>query len=94
MFGTYFWKATAERAVKSFAQSLLALLSAGSIGLLQVDWVTTLSTAGMATVLSVLSSVGSSRIGVEGSPSALRVPSATGTPEQQPVERSVEPSAA
>src|SRR6476619_6789838 len=34
MFSSYFWKATAERAVKAFAQSLLAILGAGSIGLL------------------------------------------------------------
>ena len=71
MFGSYFWKATAERAVKSFAQSLLAILSAGSMGLLKVDWVTSLSTAGMATVLSLLSSVASTRVGSGQDPSAL-----------------------
>lgn len=71
MFGTYFWKATAERAVKSFAQSLLAILSAGSLGLLDVDWVTSLSTAGMATVLSLLSSIASSRVGPAGDPSTV-----------------------
>lgn len=74
MFGRYFWQSTAERAVKSFAQSLLALLSAGQIGLLQVAWLTTLSTAGMATLLSVLSSVASSRIGAAGTPSAVPHP--------------------
>jgi hypothetical protein len=71
MFGSYFWKATAERAVKSFAQSLLAILSAGSLRLLDVDWVTCLSTAGMATVLSVLSSIASSRVGTPGDPSTV-----------------------
>jgi hypothetical protein len=74
MFGTYFWKATAERAVKSFAQSLLAILSASSLGLLDVDWVTCLSTAGMATVLSLLSSIASSRVGPVGDPSAVPTP--------------------
>ena len=74
MFGRYFWQSTAERAVKSFAQSLLALLSAGQIGLLQVAWLTTLSTAGMATLLSVLSSVASSRVGAAGTPSAVPHP--------------------
>ncbi len=74
MFGRYFWQATAERAVKSFAQSLLALLSAGQMGLLQVDWVTALSTAGMVTLLSVLSSLASSGTGSAGTPSALPGP--------------------
>lgn len=71
MFDQAFWKATAERAVKTFAQSLLALLGAGQMGLLGVDWVATLSTAGMATVLSVLASVASSRVGDHHDPSAL-----------------------
>ena len=71
MFGTYFWKSTAERALKSFAQSLLAVLSASSMGLLDVDWVTSLSTAGMATILSVLSSIASTRVGSDQDPSAL-----------------------
>lgn len=82
MFGTYFWKATAERAVKSFAQSLLAILSASSLGLLEVDWVTCLSTAGMATVLSLLSSIASSRVGPVGDPSA--VPTAATSPSTGP----------
>jgi hypothetical protein len=83
MFGNwnYFWKATAERAVKTFAQSLLAVLSAGSLGLLQVDWVTSLSTAGMTTLLSLLSSVASSRIGSEQDPSAVPTASRSRVPQ-------------
>ena len=71
MFGHFFWKSTAERAVKSFSQSLLGLLSAGSVGLLEVDWVTALSTAAMVTLLSVLSSVASAGTGAAGDPSLL-----------------------
>ena len=71
MFTQHFWTATAERAVKTFAQSLFALLSAAQLGLLDVDWVTTLSTAGMATLLSVLTSVGGARIGTVEDPSVL-----------------------
>ncbi|CAN5506988.1 hypothetical protein BH10ACT10_BH10ACT10_15480 [soil metagenome] len=74
MFGSYFWRSTAERAVKSFAQSLLAILSASSFGLLQVDWLTCLSTAGMATLLSLLSSVASLRVGPAGDPSTVTTP--------------------
>ena len=91
MFVSHFWRATAERAVKSFAQALLAVLSATSLGLLEVDWVTCLSTAGMATILSVLTSIGSSQIGEAGDPSALRTstpePSTTSAPTAEPSMR-------
>ena len=81
MFTQYFWKATFERAVKSFAQSLLALLSAQQLGLFDVDWLTTVSTAGMVTLLSVLTSLASSQVGNAQDPSAL--PSAPPA-QQQP----------
>lgn len=54
-----FWKAAGERAVKTFAQSLIAVGLAGATDLLAVDWGNALSVAGLATVLSVLTSVGS-----------------------------------
>lgn len=82
MFTTYFWKATLERAVKSFAQSLLALLSAQQLGLFDVVWVTTLSTAGMVALLSVLTSLASSQVGNAQDPSVL--PSGP-PPEHEPV---------
>lgn len=81
MFGHHFWKAAAERAAKTFAQSLLALLSAGQVGLLTADWVTALSTAGMATVLSVLASLASSKVGTADDPSALPTPSVEQAPQ-------------
>jgi hypothetical protein len=71
MFTQYFWRATFERAVKSFAQSLLALLSAQQIGVLDVRWVTTFSTAGMVALLSVLTSLASSQVGNAQDPSVL-----------------------
>jgi hypothetical protein len=81
MFSRYFWVATLERAVKSFAQSLLALLSAGQLGLLDVEWVPTLSTAGMVALLSLLTSLASSQFGNAQDPSVL----ASSPPrEQQP----------
>lgn len=52
-----FWLDTAERAVKTFAQTAIATLSAGSTGLLNVDWPALLSVAGLAALLSVLTSV-------------------------------------
>jgi hypothetical protein len=69
VFTLAFWKAAAERAAKTFAQTLAALV-VGAYGLTDVDWSTSLSVAGLATLLSVLTSVGSSQIGGPG-PSAV-----------------------
>lgn len=66
MFTAAFWKATAERAIKTFAQALVATLTASATGLLDTDWVGALSTSAMATVLSVLASVASSGLGNAG----------------------------
>ena len=71
MFTSWFWKSALERALKSFAQTLVALLSAGGIGLLDAPWSITLSTAGMTALLSVLTSVASERVGEPGSPSMV-----------------------
>lgn len=56
-------KDIAERAVKTFAQSLVAVGLAGATDLLSVDWVNALSIAGLATLVSVLTSIASSKIG-------------------------------
>jgi hypothetical protein len=71
MFTRQFWMLTAERAVKTFAQALAAVLVASGTGLLSADWKSALSTAGMATVVSVLTSVASSRFGPNDSPSVV-----------------------
>jgi hypothetical protein len=59
-------KALAERATKTFAQTLVAALTAGATDLLSVGWVQALSVAGMATLLSVLTSIGSAGFGNDG----------------------------
>ena len=66
MFTIAFLKATAERSVKTFAQALAALLIADGTDLLTTDWGGRLSVAGMAAVVSVLTSVASSQIGGPG----------------------------
>jgi Putative lactococcus lactis phage r1t holin len=66
-----FWQCSLERAMKTFCQTLVAILGAGSVGLLNADWTTSLSTAGMAALLSVLTSVGSVPVGRPGSPSLV-----------------------
>lgn len=62
-------KALAERAVKTFAQALLATLGAGATSLLSVGWGQALSVAGMAALLSVLTSVASAGFGGNDGPS-------------------------
>lgn len=75
MFTIAFWQDAAERAVKTFAQALVAVLSASGLGLLNAPWLTALSTAGMAALLSVLTSVASAPLGRRGTASVL--PAAT-----------------
>ena len=61
-----FWYATAERAVKTFAQTLVAVVSAGQLGLFEVAWAKAMSTAALGAVMSVLTSVGSARTAGDG----------------------------
>lgn len=58
-----FFKDLAERAIKTFAQSMVAVLTAGATGILDVDWINTLSVALLATAISVFTSLGSLTIG-------------------------------
>lgn len=51
-----FWKAAGIRALKTFCQSILAMVAVG-VTFTDVDWITVLSTSGVAAVLSVLTSV-------------------------------------
>ncbi|MFE0133618.1 holin [Streptomyces sp. NPDC059037] len=60
-----FWRATAERVVRTFAQSLAAVLTAGATDLLSVPWESALGTAGLAAVLALLTAVATSG-GMEG----------------------------
>lgn len=61
-----FWRGAAERALKTFFQTFVAVLIAGvgaeavgvSAGILQADWLTALSVAALATVLSLATSIG------------------------------------
>ncbi|HEV7648461.1 MAG TPA: holin [Actinophytocola sp.] len=57
MWTKMFWKDATERAVRTTAQVVVALAAATGSGLLDTDWIATLSAAMMAGVLSVLTSV-------------------------------------
>jgi hypothetical protein len=85
MFTSRFWKLTAERAVKTFAQTLASVLVVGGATLLSANWTMALSTAGMAAVVSVLTSAGSLKIGPADSPSVVQNdPSVPATPQPAP----------
>lgn len=57
MWTALFWRGAAERALKTFAQTVLATLGVGATGLLHADWLGALDIGGMAAVLSVLTSM-------------------------------------
>lgn len=71
-FTAAFWKGAADRAIKSVAQSLLLLWGADAgLDLLHVDWRGALAYAGGAAVLSLVTSVLSSKSGDPGTTSMI-----------------------
>ena len=52
-----FWRGASERAIKTFCESLLAVLTTGVVGILDVDWPGALSAAALATLVSLLTSL-------------------------------------
>lgn len=69
LYDLTFWRSTSERAVRTAAQALLALLGTGVAGIIDVNWAQALSVAGLATTLSVLMSIVGSGIADKGTPS-------------------------
>jgi hypothetical protein len=70
MFTRKFWEYAGERAVKTFAQTAIATLGAGTVGLFAIDWSALLSVAGGAALLSLLTSLVSVRSSHDESASA------------------------
>ena len=52
-----FWASTAERAVRTAAQTAIALIGTDQVGLLNLDWAQIGSVVATATVLSILTSI-------------------------------------
>lgn len=72
-----FWKDALVRAVKTFAQVVLALLGTGYVGITSLDWAHLLGVASTAALASVLTSVVSlSNVGTPSStdPEPLVIP--------------------
>lgn len=51
-------KAALVRAIKTIAQTAVALIGTGAVGFTDLDWLRILSVAGVAGVLSILTSIG------------------------------------
>lgn len=68
MWTLRFWQSVFERAVKTFAQSAVALLVGDGIGITDVNWLSVASIAGLACIVSVLTSIGTAGL-TDGNPS-------------------------
>jgi hypothetical protein len=61
-----FWADAGERAVRTIAQALLALLGTDALGIVGLDWAQMLSVAAGAGVMSVLTAIVATGVGDEG----------------------------
>ncbi len=61
----FWWAQTFERMVKTGAQSLLATVGVGTVGLVDVGWAGAFSVAGLAMLVSFLTSVASTPDGTD-----------------------------
>jgi hypothetical protein len=71
MFTKSFLKQLAERAIKTFAQTIVALTGATQMDWLTLDWQHLLITSAIAAGLSILTSIASDKIGPADSPSVV-----------------------
>ncbi|APT92684.1 holin [Corynebacterium phocae] len=65
-----FWLDTLERAVKTFAQALIAVIAVGT-PIYEIDWLPGLGIAATATAVSVLTSIASAGAGAPDSASLV-----------------------
>ncbi len=66
MTSSAFWTATTERALRTFAQTLVAALGLDTAGLLDANWSQGLSLAAGAAVLAILTAIATSGTGPTG----------------------------
>ena len=71
MFNKFFLRQLAERAIKTFAQTIVALTGATQMDWLTLDWQHLLITSAIAAGLSILTSIASDKIGPADSPSVV-----------------------
>lgn len=86
MFTKEFWLEASERALKTFAQTLLAMAGAVSVfDAFSADWLTLLGVSVGAAILSYATSIVSAEIGDSGEPSLVaRKPNLDEAPVDEP----------
>ena len=71
MFDKFFLMQLVERAIKTFAQTFVALAGASQMDWLNLDWQHLAATSAIAAGLSVLTSIASDKVGPIDSPSIV-----------------------
>ena len=71
MFDKFFLMQLLERAIKTFAQTFVALAGASQMDWLNLDWQHLAATSAIAAGLSVLTSIASDKVGPIDSPSMV-----------------------
>lgn len=69
MWTKQFWRATAERGIRTAAQTFAATIIVGATGVLDADWQTAGSVTALTTLLSILTSVAAGAAGGTTGPS-------------------------
>ena len=71
VFNKRFVLDAAERAVKTAAQTAVALIGTGAVGVIDVDWQNVASVSAVAAVVSLLTSIASNPVGDRGTASVV-----------------------
>lgn len=90
LWSTLFWRGAFERMVKTAAQTLLAVIGVGSLGVADVDWVGALSIAAVATLASLLTSIGNADFTAGQTPVVIEHDRATTVVNVAPAGRTVD----
>jgi hypothetical protein len=71
MFTVKFWKDTAERTIRTFAQALLALIGTNAVAVTALDWPQMLAVSATAAVVAILTAIVATGVGDKGTPAFL-----------------------
>lgn len=89
-----FWKGAAERAIKTFAQTIVATIGVLAVGDLAgfeaINWITVASVSGVAAVLSIFTSIANADNVVIGSVAVAEAKEASKEVAEQVVDNAVE----